>query len=80
MKTFHLTVAKIDESLFDGSAVSVTVPAVEGEMTILAEHTAFISSLKKGVITVRTQAGEQFFQVENGGTIEVSSSRVTVLL
>ncbi len=31
-----LVIAKIDQNLFDGDAISVTVPGAEGEMTVLA--------------------------------------------
>ena len=69
-KTFQVTVTKVDGPLFKGEAVSVTVPGVEGEMTILPEHTALISPLKKGVITVHKTDGEEFFDIEQG-TLEV---------
>lgn len=79
MKTFHLTVAKVDEALFDGDAVSVVVPGSEGEMTILAEHTAIISALKAGVVRVKTETEELFFEIE-GGTLEMSGGEATVLV
>jgi len=80
MKTFQLTIAQVNEPLFEGPATFVTVPGVEGEMTILPEHTALVSPLKKGVITVQKEDGEEFFEVKKGGTLEVSNNQVTVLL
>ena len=75
-----LTIAKVDEALFRGDAASMIVPGVEGEMTILAEHTPLISPLKKGAITVRTPEGTELFFEANGGMLEVSRGLVTVLL
>jgi len=78
-KIFQVTVTKVDGPLLNGEALSVTVPGVEGEMTILPEHTALISPLKQGVITVHTSNGEEFFDIERG-TLEVSGNQATVLL
>lgn len=79
-KVFHLTIAKVDGPLFEGDVVSVTLPGIEGEMTILPEHSALISPLQKGVITVRTKNGEEFFEVKDSGTFEVSNNEATVLV
>lgn len=79
-KTLRVTLAKIDGLVFDGNAFSVTVPGVEGEMTILPHHEALISPLKKGVITVKAEGGkEEFFEIEKG-TLEVSGNQATVLM
>jgi F-type H+-transporting ATPase subunit epsilon len=67
--------------MFDGQAISVLVPGVDGEMEILAEHEPIISMLKAGTITVKTQAdkdGEKF--VIQNGVIEVANNRVVVLV
>jgi F-type H+-transporting ATPase subunit epsilon len=78
--TFQVTIAKIDDVLFDGSAVSVTVPGVEGEMTVLPDHQPLISELKDGVITVRPAEGpEQFFNIKRG-VLEVTPKNATVLV
>ena len=77
--TLRVTLARIDGPLFDGDAISVTVPGVEGEMTILPHHEDLISPLKKGVITVKTADGEHFFEITKG-TLEVSNNQATVLI
>ena len=75
----HLVIAKVDENLFDGEAASVTLPATEGEMTVLPEHEPFITTLKAGIITVRSEEGEKTFQIE-GGILEVRPEGATVIL
>jgi F-type H+-transporting ATPase subunit epsilon len=57
----------------------VTLPGKDGEMTILANHEPLITTLKKGVITVRTSAEEKTFPIE-GGVLEVRHDGATVIL
>jgi F-type H+-transporting ATPase subunit epsilon len=78
MKNFKLTITQIDGALFEGDAVSVTVPGEEGEMTILANHEPLITRLTLGTITVATGTEKKFFQIDSG-VVEISES-VTILL
>ncbi len=79
-KHIHVTISHVDGPVFDGQALFVVVPGVEGEMTILPEHTALISPLISGVIKVKTAEGAiEEFQCEQG-TVEVHGSAVSVLL
>lgn len=75
----HVTVSKVDGALFAGEARSLTVPAADGELTILPAHEPLITPLKAGQITVRTETGEEQIQVETG-VCEISENKVTVLL
>ena len=83
MKTMRLTITKIDKALFDAEAASVTVPGVEGEMTILPHHEAFISPLGKGIVTARIEeqgeTKEEQFEIEKG-LLEVSNNQTTILI
>lgn len=80
MQTFHLTIASVGETRFDGAAVSATLPGAAGEFTILAHHEPIVTTLKPGTITVRIPEGEpKQFPVESG-VLECSGSRVVVLL
>lgn len=79
LPTFTLTISRVDEQLFNGPSHSVTIPGAKGELTILAHHEPIIFLLKKGIITVRTEEGEQKFPIERG-MCEVSNNQVTVLV
>lgn len=80
-RTFHLTIAKVGASLFDGEVVSVSVPAVEGVCEILAEHEPFVSELTPGRIRFTPAGGEpQQFELEKHGVVEVSHNQATILL
>ncbi len=81
MKTFHLTVARVGENLFDGEAVSASLPGSEGIFEVLAEHEAFVSLLAKGEMRIRTASEEMYrFEILKGGIAEVSRNQATVLL
>ena len=72
-------VAKIDQVLFSGKADALHVPGSEGEMTILPHHSALISILRKGKVSVRSAQKELTFDISEG-ILEVGQNRATVLL
>jgi F-type H+-transporting ATPase subunit epsilon len=79
-KTFHATIARVDEVVFDGEVTSVAVPGVEGDMEVLAGHEALISPLRSGQIRVKTTSGAtQSFDLASG-TLEVSHNKVNILI
>ena len=77
--TFHLVIASVGETRFDGAAISATVPGGAGEVTVLPNHEPLVTTLKPGTITVKTTQDTQEFSVESG-VLECSGSRVVVLL
>lgn len=79
-KLLKLTISKVDAPVFDDDVVSVTVPGTEGEMTILADHTALISVLKAGKITILTNANAKETYEVTSGTLEISNNQATVLI
>jgi F-type H+-transporting ATPase subunit epsilon len=77
----HLIIAKVNENLFDGEALSVTVPGAAGEMTVLAKHEPLITTLKAGTIVVRQLADVEPLQIPiEGGMLEVRTDGATILL
>ncbi len=77
--TFHLVIASVGETIFDGAAISATIPGEAGEFTILPSHEPLVTTLKKGFISVKTSQDAKKFEVESG-VLECSGSRVVVLL
>ena len=78
---FPFSIATVDEVLFEGEVVSVTAPGAAGELTVLANHSALITTLKEGVVKVRAQKeGDlQEFKI-SGGLLETSGNRTTILV
>ena len=79
-KLLQLTLSKVDAPVFDGEVVSVTVPGTEGEMTILADHTALITVLRAGLVSIKTETGEIITHQIASGTLEISNNHATVLI
>lgn len=80
-KTFHLTVARVGENIFDGDATSVALPGAEGVFTVLAGHEAFVSELKEGEIKIEAADGtKHHVEVGHRGIAEISGNQTTVLL
>lgn len=80
-KTFHLTIARVGETLFEGEAVSARFPGVEGQFTVLAGHEPFVSPLASGTVHVVTSENETVeFPVASSGVAEVSGGQATVLV
>lgn len=80
MKTFKLTITRVDGPLFVGEATSVQVPGISGDMTILPHHTALISPLRAGAVTVTEADGSTREFTVATGTLEVSDNQATILL
>ena len=78
--TFHLVIASVGETRFDGPSVSATFPGSDGELTVLAHHEPFVTTLKKGVIRVRESAESTKDVPIESGVLEVSRNRAVVLL
>ena len=79
MATFKFELVSPERILFSGDVISVIVPSVEGEMTVLAGHAPLVATLKAGIAFVQTtdQNGKEFFV--NGGLVEVNQETTTIL-
>lgn len=79
MATFKFELVSPERILFSGDVISVIVPSVEGEMTVLAGHAPLVATLKAGIVFVQTtdQNGKEFFV--NGGLVEVNQNSTTIL-
>ncbi len=76
----HVSIFSIKETLFDEEAVSLTCPTISGEITILENHRALITVLKKGELTVTNTRGEEIKIPTENGVIEVHNNDVRVIL
>jgi F-type H+-transporting ATPase subunit epsilon len=64
--------------VFEGDADIVIVPGEMGEMGVLPNHAPLLSTLKYGILTVRSQGREEYFSVA-GGVVEIQPDIITVL-
>lgn len=80
-KTFHLTVARVGENIFDGEAQSILLPGAEGMFEVLADHEAFVSELNTGQARFTDAEGKHYHvELPYGGVAEVSGNQATILL
>lgn len=75
-----LTIATIDQTIFSGDADAISVPGAAGDMTILTHHTPLISTLRPGIIVVRTKNQESLTFPVTHGFLEVGKEETVVLL
>ena len=83
---FNVSILTIDKTLYESQAYSVTLPGVDGELTALPGHISLVTPLKKGKITIRTKAGDEFkggkadqFEITSG-TAEIRDGDTLVVL
>ena len=76
--SIHLDITSQDRCVFSGDVDMVVVPGSAGEMGILPNHSPLLSTLKIGVIKVRTKGEELIFTVA-GGIVEVQPDSIIIL-
>lgn len=79
-KNLNLTITRVDQPAFSGEVEYVTLPGIDGEMTLLADHASLISPLKEGVIRYKAPDTEQAELTIESGTLEISNNHATVLI
>jgi F-type H+-transporting ATPase subunit epsilon len=67
-----------DRVVYEGDVDIVVLPGTDGEMGILPHHAPLLTTLKFGLIKVRTRSDEYVFTVA-GGVAEIQPTVVTVL-
>lgn len=69
-----------DKEIFNGEAMLVQLPGIDGSFEILNNHAPLISALKEGRIKIKKskESKEEFFEI-NGGVIEVLNNKVLIL-
>ncbi len=78
--TFHLIIASVGETRFDGAALAATLPTTDGEITVLPHHEPLAAILRPGTVRVKcTIDGDETFEIE-GGIFECTGDRAVVLL
>jgi F-type H+-transporting ATPase subunit epsilon len=68
-----------ETTLFEGEGSFVYLPGSDGSLGVLNRHAPLISSLKKGTVRVKDNAGKEHKFDVKGGTVEVFNNKVTIL-
>ena len=79
LKLVTLGGVKLDEAVY-----SVTIPTIDGEISVLPSHEPLVTVAKDGVITVRRRKEDPDGQLEyfaiSGGVVKIDYSSVQILV
>jgi F-type H+-transporting ATPase subunit epsilon len=80
METLNLEILTPNGPIFNGKAVSVTLPGEEGEFGVLAHHASLTTLLSAGVIDIEKEDKTTESVVVNWGVVQVDEEKVVVLV
>lgn len=66
--------------IYDGEALSVTLPGEEGEFGVLAEHSSLTTLLEAGVVDIEKEDKSVESILINWGVVHVDEKKVIVLV
>ena len=78
VNTLKLEIVTPDATVYSGQVESVILQGVEGQMTLLPQHTRLITQLVPGEMIVR-KAGRDEFLAVGEGLVEVTGKRVAIV-
>jgi F-type H+-transporting ATPase subunit epsilon len=79
MADFNLELVSPESLLLSERVTEVVIPASEGEMTVMANHAPTMTTIKPGIIVVKTVAGQTNRYVVFGGFADILPTGCTVL-
>jgi len=79
MRSFPCTLVTPSGVIHDGPAVSVVAPGFQGSFGVLAGHAQVVTILKRGVLSIKTESGDQFYAMDSG-VLEVNSQHEVSIL
>ncbi|KUM24373.1 ATP synthase F0F1 subunit epsilon [Mesorhizobium loti] len=78
-EAFKFELVSPERLLVSEQVESVVIPGAEGEMTVMAHHAPVMTTIKPGVVTVKTAAGAEERYVVFGGFADILPSGCTLL-
>lgn len=79
MKTLKLKIATPEKVIYENEILQVSIPTMDGEITVLPNHVPLVSVLKAGEMKIVDKDGEQILAV-SGGFLEVRGQNEIVIL
>ncbi|MFP5077464.1 F0F1 ATP synthase subunit epsilon [Rhizobium sp. YIM 134829] len=79
MADFNFELVSPERLLLSERATEVVIPATDGEMTVMANHAPTMTTIKPGVVTVKTASGQTQRYVVFGGFADILPSGCTLL-
>jgi len=76
--TFHLEIITQEKPLLKEEVESLYVTTIDGDITVLARHTPYVSVLKPSEIIIKRNGQEETFAC-TGGILEVTPEKTVIL-
>ncbi|TGQ43943.1 MULTISPECIES: F0F1 ATP synthase subunit epsilon [unclassified Mesorhizobium] len=78
-EAFKFELVSPERLLVSEQVESVVIPGAEGEMTVMAHHAPVMTTIKPGVVTVKSAAGKEERYVVFGGFADIVPAGCTLL-
>ena len=80
MATLQVELVAVERKIWSGEASMVIARTTEGELGVLPGHAPLLGELAPGgVVTIRTESGEDVVVAAHGGFLSVSERGVSIL-
>lgn len=76
----RLEIITPEKSLYAGEVTMIRVPGTKGSFQILNNHAPIVSTLEKGIITVRKQDDQEITFSINSGLVECKNNKIIILV
>jgi F-type H+-transporting ATPase subunit epsilon len=78
--TLQVELVAVERKIWSGEATTVVARTTEGELGILPGHAPLLGQLADGgVVTIRTESGEDVVVAAHGGFLSISEAGVSIL-
>ncbi len=78
MAKLHFSLVAPERELFAGEVDSVDAPGAEGDFGVMAGHEPFMTTLRAGVVTVKSGSSVTVYEIQ-GGFADVTQTSFTLL-
>lgn len=80
MEPFQVHILAADQTFYEGPCLSLTIPASDGELGILANHSPMIAAVKPGTLRYQIPGEEPRLAAISPGIVKVEKNDVLVLV
>lgn len=77
-KTIKLKIVTPEGIFFEDEVQGISIPTLEGEITVLADHIPIIAAMMPGELKVKKSGKDEFFSMTRG-VVEVDGKTITIL-
>jgi len=77
-KKIELKIVTPEKVVYENTVEAVSIPTIDGEITVLPGHIPLISGVKAGELRIKKGAAEELFSITRG-VAEVDGHTITIL-